>query len=287
MVNWYTHRDALKDALGIEAGTTAAHTQLDAAIEGVCRDIDRHVGCHFYAASGTRYFRPRCSTELHLNYPLLGIGSLDIDADGDSTYETSGLASGNYYLLPDNATEESPRQPWWDIALRESANASVVFPPKVARGVKIAGTWGYYNERDETTAVPATAITAGATTWDITGASSLHPGQTIRVDSEQVFIEQNDKSGSATATSGIRVRRAINGTTAATHSSLSTMSVYTYPIIDRAALYQAELNYRIKDAPLGITGSEPTWNQIVRAPGGFHPFVRRILDDNFRTPRVG
>lgn len=285
--NHYAHRDLLKQSLGIPASSTADHAQMDAALEGVSRHIDDYVGFHYYPSSGIRYYRARESTRQALDYPLLNVDAIALDPDADSTYETT-LAAADYFLTPYNATEESPRRPWWGIELAQNANASAVFPRGVARGVRVTGTWGYYNERDETTAKPATAIDATATVWDMTGASNLHPGQTVRIGTEQVFILRNGLSGSDTATASgqITVRRAVNGTTGATHSSNSTMSIYTYPIADRAALYQAEMDYRAKDAPLGVAGEQPFGTQRLTAVGGLHPFVRRMLDP-FRAPVVG
>ncbi len=288
MPNWYAHRDQVKAALSIPATATDKHALLDAAIEGVSREIDRHIQAQFYPSSGTRYYRARESMRLDLDYPLLAIDSITLDTDGDSSYEST-LGSTSYYTLPDNATAQSPRQPIWAIEVRDGAGATAVFPPGIQRGVKITGTWGWYDERTETTAKPATGISAAATVWDMAGASNLHPGQTVRVDSEQVTVVSNALSGSATAaTSGqITVQRAMNGTTGATHSSNSTMSIYGYPIVERAALYQAEMDYRAQEAPLGVVTGDMGGGQALRTvAGGLHPFLRRLLDENFRTPVV-
>lgn len=283
----YAHRDILKQALSIPATSTGMHLLLDGVLDGVSREIDNYVGFQFYPSSGVRYYRPEQSTYLQLDYPLLNIDSIALDTDADSSYEST-LNATSYYTVPYNATEQSPPAPIWAIELRTRTNASAVFPYGVARGVRITGTWGYYDNRKETTAQPATAINATQTVWDMVGASNLHPGQTVRIGSEQVFIERNGLSGSDTATSSgqITVRRAQNGTTGATHSSLSTMSAYTYPIIERACLYQSEMDYRAQDAPLGIAGGDLGGGQRLQAAGGLHPFVRRQLD-MFRQPTVG
>ena len=256
-------------------------------LEGVSREIDGYCGFQFYPSSGIRYYRPEQSTYLNLDYPLVNIDAIALDTNADSSYEST-LNATSYYTVPYNATEQSPPEPIWAIELRTRANASAVFPRAVARGVRITGTWGYYNQRTGASAKPATAIDTTAVVWDMTGASDLHPGQTILVDSEQVFVERNALSGSATAaTSGqIKVKRARNGTVGATHSSNSTIEIYEYPIVDRACLFQAEMDYRAKDAPLGIAGGDMSGGQPLRAPGGLHPFVRRMLD-HFRSPTVG
>lgn len=279
----YCDRDILKSALSMPATSTGAHRLLDRVLKNVSRKIDRECGFQFYPSSGVRYFRPQHSTHLELDYPLLAVDSLTLDTNGNGSYEST-LDSTAYYLTPDNATGESPPQPYWGIELRSDAAASAAFPVSVARGAKVTGKWGYYDEREETSAKPATAINPTLTVWDMTGASELHPGQTIRVDDEQVFIVSNALSGSATAASSgqIKVKRAQNGTTGATHSSLSTMSIYTYPIIEEACLSQAEMDYRAQAAPLGTAGGELGGGESLRSAGGLHPFVRNSLDQ-FRT----
>jgi hypothetical protein len=283
-MNHYANRDDLKSALSLPATATGSHALLDAALEGVSREIDRYVEHQFYCSSGTRYVKPHNEERLDLKYPLLNIDSVLLDTDGDATYETT-LTSSDYYTTPDNASADSPPAPWWGLELREDATA--VFPKGVQRGAKVTGTWGYYNQRTETTAKPSTAITAADTTWDMSGATALHPGQTIRVDSEQVFIVSAALSGSASAAASgqIRVQRAVNGSVAATHSSNSTMSIYTYPIVDRACLVQAEMDVRALDAPLGVAaaGDMGAAGQALRNVGGLHPFIRRMLD-SFRVP---
>jgi hypothetical protein len=277
----YCDRDLLKRALSLPATATGGHAALDAVLEGVSREIDEYVGFRFYTTSGVRHYRPRCSNYLALDYPLTAVDSVTLDTDGDSSYEST-LESTGYYTTPDNATEEG--KPWWGLELRAGAAASCAFPVGVQRGAKITGAWGYYNQREETTAKPATGIDATQSVWDMAGASDLHPGQTLRVDSEQVLILDNALSGSATAaTSGqLTVKRGCNGTSGTTHSSNSTMSVYVYPIVDRVALYQSEMDYRAQDAPLGPLADDQG-GQSLRAPGGLHPFVRRQLD-LFRSP---
>ena len=280
----YIDRDTLKGALSLPASATDKHWLLDAALDGVTQEIDKDVGYGFAPRTGTRYYRPTNSDYLVLDYPLTAVTSVTLDNDEDGVYEST-LAATAYYLLPDNATEQSPAQPFWALEIRADANASAVFPVGVRRGVKITGTWGYYDQRTETTAKPATGISAAANVWDMVGASGLRAGQMLRVDDEQVLILDNALSGSATAAASgqITVRRAQGGTTGATHSSNSTMSVYSYPIIERTCLYQAEMDYRAMDAPLGVAGGDYGGGQTVRAPGGLHPFSKKMLDQ-FREP---
>ena len=58
----------------------------------------------------------------------------------------------------------------------------------------------------------------------------------------------------------------------------------TPPIIKKVALLQAAMDFRAKDAPLGVVGGRD-FSQDVRPAGGLHPFARRMLDP-YRKPTV-
>ena len=281
-LNAYTNRDILKNALTIPTSTTAGHDQLDAVLEGVSRLIDEYVGFPFFPSSGSRFYTAPNSHEVCLDYPLTGVDSIQTASNGGSTFGTT-LASGDYYLSPYNATANSPKHPWWDIELRPNSTAS--FPAKTRRAVKVTGTWGYYDERASATNMLSTGLDATATVMQITGASALHPGQTILIDSERMLVTRNGLSGSDTATTSgvVGIQRGVNGSVAATHASGALLGIYQYPVVERAALYQAEMDYRAKDAPLGMAGADAFGTQRVQAPGGLHPFTQRMLA-SFRKP---
>lgn len=275
--NWYTNRESVKDALGIAATATGPHAQLDAAQEGVARLIDDYLGFHAYPVLGTRYYTAKDALRLYLDTPLLGITALRTST-GNASFGTT-LSSGDYFLVPYNATEESPRQPWWEIEIRTSATA--VFPNGLQRAVQVVGTWGYFDERTTSTNKLTTALTSGALTMDITGASALRVGQTLLIDNEQVTIAANGLGGSDTATTSghVTIERAKNGTSNDAHTSGTTISLYGFPVIERAAFFQVLQDFRAKEAPLGFAGGEPFGTQGF-APGGagLHPFARRMLD---------
>lgn len=282
----YVHRDLLKDALGIDATSSGDHDQLDDAAENISRLIDRRVGFSFHPASGTRFYRPRNSTRLLLDYPLLTVDSIQTSSDGGSTYGST-LSSNDYYLLPDNATLESPRQPFWGIEIRPTATGPVF--STAARGTRITGNWGYFDERTTSTMVLSTGMDATQEFLQIaSGASGLHPGQTVRLENEQIFVLRNGLSGSDTATTSgrVAVQRGQNGTSGVAHASGVAVQTYSYPAVERAALYQAQQDYRAKDAPLGDAGASPFGPQRPVMAGGLHPFTLRIIDQ-FRKPVVG
>lgn len=288
---FYTNRDAVKAALQIPASTTGEATgqrglinqDIDAAIEGISQLIDDYLGFSPAPTSGTRFYTPRKSDYLSLDYPLLAVDSIQISSDGGTTYGTT-FATGSYYLKPYNATMESPPKPFWDIEVRDSC-ATAVFNVGIQRSARITGTWGYFDQRAGTTAVVgATALDATVTSFGMTGATSLHPGQLILMGSERMLVTQTPASSTGAHTSQISVLRAQHGTAGATHSVATSIEIYEFPIIERAALYQACQDWRVQQAPMGYTGGEGVTQRPVMA-GGLHPFARRMLDP-MRKPVV-
>lgn len=287
MSNYYIGRESLKRAMGIggtSAGTaTADNAVLDGINEIVSRLIDDYCGFHFYESSGTRFYTPRNASYLSLDYPLLTVGSIQFSSDGGTTYGTT-MTTGDYYLTPYNATEESPPRPFWGIESRINATSSgSQFPKGIQRGARITGTWGYYNQTRSTSATVATEISSGTTTWQMNFATALQVGMTLLAGTEKVFVTRTPASASGVHTSTIDVLRAQNGTTNTTHSCASAISIYEYPIIEQAALTQAQQEYLVRHSPQGYAGGEPGGAQRPQMSGGLHPLVRRLLDP-FRMP---
>ena len=282
MANHYVTRDRLKHALGIPADSTNDDPLVDAAIDGVSREIDKYLGFALYPAIRTRRFRTAYTDRLYLyppmqsfHAPLLSLITVRVDPGGDTTFETT-YSTADFVLRPFNAPTMAPSEPYWEIWARSGSTAS--FPPNVEDAVEVIGTFGYFDLRDNTTATPTSGHGATDTTITITGATSLHPGQTILMGAEQLFIREINLQAS-----GIIVDRGVNGTTATTHSSATSVQIYRYDEIERLALYQAGQDFRWTPSGAGagggILGSEPPAAMV----GGLHPFVRRRLD-MFREP---
>lgn len=281
---FYTNRDAVKSALQIPASTTGEATgqrallnqDIDAAIEGISQLIEDYLGYSPAPTSGTRFYTPTNSTRLCLDYPLLALDSVQISSDGGTTYGTT-FATDSYHLAPYNATMESPPRPFWEIELRESG-ATAVFNKGIRRSARITGTWGYFDQRAGTSATLTSALDTTTTGFAITGATSLHPGQLILMGTERMTITQTPASATGAHTSAVNVLRAQHGTVATSHSAATGLEIYEFPIIERAALYQACQDYRVQQAPMGYVGGEVGDVQRPVMRGGLHPFTRRLLD---------
>lgn len=278
----YVDRTELKTALGIPATTTGDHLTLDRVAESVSRRFDRHVGFPFAPTYQARDFTAKHTQRLMLDVPLLAVESIRTSSDGGSTYGTT-LAATDYYLAPYNASMESPPRPYWEIESTPNATAGLVTHQ---RGVRITGTWGYYDQRRPSSATLATAIATGTTTIELNFATAVHVGQLLLMGGERMQVTRTPGSASGVHTSTVDVLRGQNGTSGVAHSCGTGIEVYEYPTVGAAALYQAQMDYRALDAPLGTAGGQPFGEQRVNAPGGLHPFVERDLEQ-FRKPTAG
>jgi len=255
-----------KAELGIASSDTADDTTLLRKLVNSSRWVDNYCKRRFYVKIETRYFTALRSAGMLLP-DLLSITTLKTDADGDRTYEDSWAAT-DYDLLPFNAW------PKWEIGRTPDGDYS--FPANVARGIEIAGSWGYGNGESATPYEDSTTTTneeldASETTVTVTSGAVLAVGQTILVESEQMYV-------TAKSTNDLTVVRGVNGTTAATHATSKTVYVYRYPgPIQEACLIQASRLFRRKDAPFGMVGSpEMGYSAII---GRLDPDIALAIND--------
>jgi hypothetical protein len=135
--------------------------------------------------------------------------------------------------------------------------------------VRIEGSWGYYDQRRALATTLGASLSASATTLTLSATGEVEVGHTLLVDQEQLFVRE---LVGKTAT----VERGMNGTTAVAHANGAALQVYEYPLVGRAATYQAAHLFRLKDAPGGFIGS-PEIGTLRIAPR-LHPFVVGLLD---------
>ena len=226
----YASRDALK-TLGDITGT-GDDAQYSRLLEAVTRQVDAFLRRTLRTYLATYYFTPTSSKRVLLDSEELGLGLLSVttlktDKDGDRTYETT-WATTDYDLLPFNAANR--RRPYYEIAI--TPNGVQTFP-KAAKGLEIAGKWGFYEDLVRNDSLLNGALTASATTVVVDTGGDFEVLQTILVDSEQMYI-------TAISSNNLTVERGVNGTTAATHADDAVVDVYRYPWeVTEATLMQA------------------------------------------------
>jgi hypothetical protein len=224
---------------------TADDARLLARLEEASRQIDDVCHRWFFVWSNTRYFTARNHHYLSVT-DLLSIDTsgLATDPDDDRDYDDIWTAA-DYDLEPANE--------WPKYLIRATPLGSYRFP-STARGVRIAGQWGYGDGSGATPYVLSTTtiaedLDASETGIDVASGTPHAVGQTILIGSEQMYI-------TAVSTNTLTVERAVNGTTAATHASGTATYIYQYPraVSSACRLLAARLHNR-PNAPFGVTGS--------------------------------
>jgi hypothetical protein len=117
------------------------------------------------------------------------------------------------------------------------------------RANDVAGKWGHQDERETLGTLTAAVTTTTATTVIVSVAAE--PGQTLYIDSEQLYVTAVSGTSNLTAT----VKRGANGTTAATHLNAAAVQYFAYPPSVVITNYRlAHRRWKTRDA--GADGSD-------------------------------
>tara|TARA_R110000744_G_scaffold300820_2_gene409942 strand:- start:774 stop:1607 length:834 start_codon:yes stop_codon:yes gene_type:complete len=272
--NSYGTLTRLKTMLGITG--TGNDTELLQSLEMASRSIDAYCRRKFYVTSETTQYRGE-GNRLMLYDDLLSITTFTTLKDDRSTEKT--WASTDYELFPLGDT----RFPKEYIELADNTTAGS-FANNRRRGVQIVGLFGYGTGSSATPYESATTTNDGSfdsseTTFTATAGANLNIGETILIDSEQMYI-----SGISSDT--ITIKRAMNGTTGASHSTGATVYVYKYPqpIIQSCYLQAGRISKRWQTAYATTIGAVEMSPYDVTI--GLDADVKRLLNQ-FVVMRVG
>lgn len=248
---------------GIAVTATGDDAILKDAIEAASGMIDNMTSKQFRVYTETLEFKAEAGG--HLDIPaLLSITTLKTDDDGDRTYENT-WASTDYDLLPYNAAQFG--EPYTRLETTPDGNYSF---PTVSKGVELDAKWGYRETLERATSLVDDAdVTASDTTLTVDAGTDFEVGETILIDSEQMYI-------TTIASELLTVNRGVNGTTAATHANDANIDIYRYPpeIREATRVLASEL-FAGRNAPLGIIGTNDLGLQELQRRG--HPHVWRAL----------
>jgi hypothetical protein len=229
-MNAYARRSDLKARVQLDASRTAAldDVLLD-LIEAASRRIESPDICNrvFYPrAAQTRYFSALATgaADLYID-DFVSITSVQVDSNEDGTYDYTLVEDVDFWAHRLDGDSGKPIVrleivPW---------GSQVDAWPTGRRGVKIVGSTGWA-QTTESVLAGGTAVTgtlADTTTTTLTLSLAGHgidPGETLLIESEQVYVDATPDELTA------RVTRAVNGTTAAAHTTKSILRL-TYPAL--------------------------------------------------------
>jgi hypothetical protein len=257
----------LKGTLGITATTDDAI--LIDSLEGATLEIDKYAGRKFSVEYRTKYFQG--ANRLWVN-DLLTVSTIKLDEDGNASFEVT-LTSSDYNLLPLN---DYPKN---CIEVADTSDYGT-FAYGIKKGVEIVGEWGYGDGESSSPLIADTTLSASCSTGataSVTSATNMSPGLTIKLDSEQAYID----SVSGTT---LTLQRGINGTTNAVHVNATQIYIYQYPSdIKKACIALASALYGTRDKQGIQSGTIGDYSWNLKSPysegGRMKSLVQSILDD--------
>jgi len=258
VVNTYAPLDEVKSRGGIS--TTSNDVSLWLALHGASRAIDRICNRHFFTLLAARAFD--VNDAAHIVLPdLATVSAVREDTDGDRVFETT-RASSDYLLYPPNA---EPTQPWgrpYNSILADPQGTAPTFSLG-RRRIQIEGEWAYRRHVEDTGVDlnEGGPLGAGATTITVDDGTLISPGQTVLLESEQVYVRN-------VAANVLTVVRAVNGTVAVAHVDGIDVSVFRYPAeVSEAAILMASRLWKRKDTPYGGTAGARRFGSVEATPG--------------------
>jgi len=195
MANWYVSRERFKNAASISGGQY--NDAIDRVIEASSRDVDRWARRHFIPKTQTRLYRypqqrPGLATVIWLDQDLLSVSTLQTKAQNTSP---TTISSSDYFLEPVNPEPDGNTR-YNRIEIDESSTAAFEAGDTSQRSISVAGSWGWGNATKSSGSVDDSGgISSSDTTLIVSDASLCDVGDTLLIDSEQIFV--SDRSFAA------------------------------------------------------------------------------------------
>jgi hypothetical protein len=150
----YVDLDDLKNTISAD-GTTFLDADGERAITSASRAIDTATNRFFYAdaeADQERFYTPDRALTLEID-DLIELTAVELDLNGDGTFETAWTETADFFLEPFNA--EANSVPWERVKVRKACGKRL---PLVERSVRVTGRFGWAEVPPEI--VEATGILA-------------------------------------------------------------------------------------------------------------------------------
>ena len=188
MTNLYVGRETLKRAAHLGGGVLSAERdkEIDRIIETYSRRFDRATRRFYIPIIQTRLYRwpsdlHRGGTTLWLDQDLISITTLKSEAQNSSP---TTIAADDYFLEPNNTGP-----PFNRIEIDLSSSAAFQSGDTPQRSISVLGSWGYSGmTRSVGTVSSGLSSVATDTTMVCSDASLIDVGDTLLIDTEQIFV---------------------------------------------------------------------------------------------------
>jgi len=193
MSSWYCSREAVKRAAGIDGGDR--DFVVDRLIETASRILDRLTRRYFIPRTETRYYPwpPLQASRSHilwLDQDLISVTTLQTQAQDTSP---TIISSSDYFLEPINTGP-----PYNRIEIDLSSSAAWEAGDTPQRSISVLGSWGYDNETEGGgTVASGLASSAAATSFVCSDGSRINVGNTLLIESEQLFVSERTSAALA------------------------------------------------------------------------------------------
>ena len=198
MANWLISREQVKRAGGLSGSSLNA--RIDNIIEGVSTSLENELHRKFLSRIETRLYPwPPKDTgprwELKLDQWLISVTTLQTMAQ--NTTPTT-IVAADYFLEPVNLGP-----PYTRIEIDLSSTAAFESGDTPQRSISVLGSWGYNNAtKSAGTVASGLASDAAATSMVLSDATLVDVGDTILIESEQLFVtERTNATSGATLSS--------------------------------------------------------------------------------------
>lgn len=281
-LNTYVSVDDLRNYFSLGSQNTADDESMKDLIYRCSRSVDKYTRRYFYPKLETRYYDiPRDRDELRLDRDFISITGLS-HMNG-----TEAIDSSVYWTA---RGEDWNLKPFDRIALDDTSGSMFNYSGTPRRAIHVNGITGYHESdgwvdsgttlQGDLTAGNRLLFVGGSLGQDNEGFSPrFKPGQTIKVDNEFMSLEYGS------GLSYIGVKRAINGTTVASHASNtgiyvwkpeSDIQFYTKRLASWAYMQsQSPYTERISVPGFGSVDVPGAWPKDIRE--GLDRFVRRVI----------
>jgi hypothetical protein len=244
-LNTYATLSAFRQRQALAASDTGDDDRMLAKLRSATAQIDRFTGRSFIPTVATRRFNwHNARTLLFRGFDLLELTSIT-NGDGTAIDPTAIITLGGV------------NGPLVGVEL-DVTRAFFVYLTTRTRALAVAGVWGWHDDygnawKPSTDSIPGGGITSSATSFTVASVSGADgwslsprftPGQLLKVDSEYMHVV-----GANTGTNTLTVVRGANGSTAASHTAGTAISVYVPPTdIAEVTLRWAGWLYKTEDA---------------------------------------